>query len=258
MLGIILKISLLLVDSACCTSYFHDDNQSIIFDFTQDPEVIPNSNGIASKFMSLKRFKQIRGAFHPEDKIPHDPDKCYQLRHAINTINVASKSIFNVGGHLTFDEGSVGCCSRFCPVRQYNKDKPQMFRVDFFILSYATIYCILHLNVYQGKNDKNILVHPDLHCLATTQKAVMNVVYSLGLNDETQKAVMNVVYSLGLHDETRPYARHIALDNQYQCPKLAVLPQMRANIYSTGTMQKNQKGWNSELMNQSNKIKGGT
>ena len=58
-LGIILKISLLPVDSGGYTSYFRDDNQSIIFDFTQDPEVIPNSNGFASKYMSLKQFKQI-------------------------------------------------------------------------------------------------------------------------------------------------------------------------------------------------------
>ena len=77
---------------------------------------------------------------------------------------------------MTFDEGGVGCCSRFCPVRHYNKDKPQKFRVDFFILSDASIYCILHFDVYQCKNDKNILVDPDLHCLATTQKAVMNAV----------------------------------------------------------------------------------
>jgi hypothetical protein len=78
----------------------------------------------------------------------------------------------------------VGCRSRMCPVRQHNKDKPQKFCVDFFILACSSNYCIFHLDVYQGKNAKNIGIHPAIQDLPTTQKAAMNAVME-GLGVET-------------------------------------------------------------------------
>ena len=42
----------------------------------------------------------------------------------------------------TFDEGGIAMRSRYCPVRQYNKDKPNKYRVDFFILADASYYFI--------------------------------------------------------------------------------------------------------------------
>ena len=57
--------------------------------------------------MSLNRFKQIRGAFHPEDKIlgNQEEDKCYQIRSTINELNAASAANFVPEGNLAFDEG---------------------------------------------------------------------------------------------------------------------------------------------------------
>ena len=38
----------------------------------------------------------------------------------------------------------------------YNKDKPDKFRVDFFILADSKHYFIYHFDVYQVKNKSNI------------------------------------------------------------------------------------------------------
>ena len=73
---------------------------------------IPFTQGFMSNIdneckMSLNRFKQIRGAFHPEDKIlgNKDEDKCYQIRSTINEVNAASAANFVPEGNLAFDEG---------------------------------------------------------------------------------------------------------------------------------------------------------
>ncbi len=41
-------------------------------------------------------------------------------------------------------------------MRQYNKDKPDKYRADFFILADARDYFIYNLDVYQGKIKANI------------------------------------------------------------------------------------------------------
>jgi Transposase IS4 len=175
--------------------------------------------------MSLSRFKQMRGAFHPEEKAAGaGGDKCYMLRHLINICNASSMSSFYVPKDLAFDEGGVGCRSRYCPCRQYNKDKPQKFRVDFFVMSGARCYQILHIDIYQGKNGANIGIDKDLVDLPTTQKVVANAAYSLGLH------------------KLADGARHVAMD-RYQCPELAVFLRECCNLYSTGTCQTNREGW---------------
>jgi hypothetical protein len=50
----------------------------------------------------------------------------------------------------------------------------------------------------------------------------------------------------------------LAIDNRYQCPELAVLLLTKYNVYSTGTVRSNRKGWNKELMNCEKKQHRGT
>ena len=97
--------------------------------------------------------------------------------------------------------------SRFCPVHQYNKDKPDKFRVDFFILADVQHYFIYHLDVYQGKfvrvwlhfcvdlflpycfpnayiagkNKSNVQIHESARALPMTMKAVINSVIQSGI-----------------------------------------------------------------------------
>ncbi len=113
---------------------------------------------------SLCQFKQIRGALHSEVGNTTINDKCHQIRHALNTLNHASYKTFIPEQDLSFDEGGIASRSRFNPVRQYNKDKPQKFRVDFFILCNNTPeqYFIVHCDVYQRKNDANINIPKEL------------------------------------------------------------------------------------------------
>jgi Transposase IS4 len=202
---------------------------------------IPGTQGFMASIlakckMSLNRFKQIRGAFHPEHKLDSngEDDKCYQIRGALNELNAASAANFVPEGNLAFDEGryytsflavlfgvrvlnprfhwwyvgGVGCRSRFCPVKMYNKDKPDKFRVDFFILAGSQSYLIHHMDVYQGKNDSNVGVAESCWNLPTTMKAVVNAAVKCNL-------------AKGSND-TNGY-RIISLDNRYQCPQLAHL-----------------------------------
>jgi len=233
--GIMLKISLQPVDGGGYPAYFRTTNKELSTGFGSRAKklIVLNTTGFAATTMSLKRFKQIRGAFHPEHKrVSNSGDKCYQLRAALNQLNAASLATFDPGKDLTFDEGGVACRSRLCPVRQYNKDKPDKYRVDFFILADARTYAVLHVDVYQGKNPRDINIHEAAKGLPTTQKAVVNAVM------QTQ-----------LHTETRAGYRHLSLDNRYQCPELAFLLRERCRLYSSGTCRRKRKGWNKDIMN---------
>ena len=226
-LGITLKISLSPVDGGGYESYFRRTNKVI------HGVEIENSCGFAQKYMTLWRYKQIRSAFHPEPKHVgfQSGDKAYQMRAAINQLNAAAALTFFIGACLTFDEGGCGSRSRRCPIRQYNSNKPDKFRIDFFILSCATLYCIHHIDVYQGKNAPNVGIDDSIHGTKTTQKYVYNAIISCKIN------------------ENEYGAPHLALDNRYQCPELAYTLRERYNVLSTGTTRKGRVGWDNTLMN---------
>ena len=77
---------------------------------------------------------------------------------------------------MSFDEGGVASRSTFNPVHQYNKDQPQKFYFDFYLLcnnSPEKIFT-LHCNVYQGKNADNIGIPEEITHPQATQKSVVN------------------------------------------------------------------------------------
>jgi Transposase IS4 len=215
-LGILLCISLSPTDAGGYQSYFRDGNIVVQFS-SEDGDFIEvkHSHGFVLDVdkeirMSLNRFKQIRGTFHPEHKdlgIGKE-DKCYQLQAVINKMNQASRANFAPEAHLSFDEGGIACRSRYCPVQQYNKDKPDKFRVDFFALAGSKSYVIYHIDVYQGKNACNVGIDPLAVNLPTTMKAVVNAI------------LKSEVYT-GSNDSNG--YRTVSLDNRYQCPQLALL-----------------------------------
>jgi len=57
--------------------------------------------------------------FHPEanrhEADTAGTDKCYQLRFLINHFNKRAKAMRYVSVFLSFDEGGIGCRSRYCP-----------------------------------------------------------------------------------------------------------------------------------------------
>ena len=204
-------------DAGGYTAYFNTEEEEAEYDSDTDVEneKIFGSRGFVSMVpeefrMSLNRYKQIRGAFHPVDKDlgNHSEDKSYMLRNATSELNAASLKVYVPEPALSFDEGGSSCRSRRCPIRQYNKDKPDKYRVDFFILAGAKSRIVYHIDIYQGRNDYNIGIAPEFQNVPTTMKAVLNAVSKSGL-------------SLGSNDENG--YRIVALDNRYQCPQLAYL-----------------------------------
>ena len=152
------------------------------------------------KYMSLKRFKIIRKAFHPEDRSAHQcGNKCFHLRHLIRQLKSAAMNSFIPGRDIAFDEGVVGQRHRLNSVNMFNQNKPHKFRVGFFICSVKEPdqYVIIHLDIYQGANVHNIDIHPETLCLGTTMKAVVNAFRQLGLDNDPRGS------------------RIIALDNRY-------------------------------------------
>jgi len=120
--------------------------------------------------------------------------------------------------------------SRLCPVRQYNKDKPEKYWADFFILADARDYFIYHLDVYQGKNKVNIDIHHTVKHLPTTQKAVANSILKARI------------------DNDRDGCRHMFMENRYAAPQLFVLMLTNYNIRTVGICRANRVGFESEAL----------
>ena len=233
-LGIMLKISLSPVDGGGYATHFANEDKVICADTRRNPVTIKigNSKGWAQHMLPFSRFRQIRGAFHPEDKVAsYGKDKCYQLRHVLNRLNAAALSTFIMGPNMSFDEGGSACRSRMCPVRQHNKDKPDKYRVDFFILSDSKKYFIYHMDVYQGKNDHNCYIDKRAADLPTTQKAVINALYQTKL------------------DVWSPFGyRSLSTDNRYGCCELGVIARDYFRIFLLSTSRQKRKGWDKDLM----------
>ena len=66
-LGILLRISITPMDAGGYKAYFSKDNTKITFDRQIPGSTLELSDtaGFAHKYMDLRRFQQIRGAFHP-------------------------------------------------------------------------------------------------------------------------------------------------------------------------------------------------
>jgi Transposase IS4 len=141
-----------------------------------------------------------------------------------------------LGADVSFDKGGIGSQQRLNPVRQYNKNKPQKFCVDFFVMAWGRTYFIHHIDVYQGANATNTGIHRACRALPTTQKAVL-------------KALLHT----NKHNEV-----HGARDNQYQCPELAFLLKTKLKINSMGTCKVGRKGWNKHLIDLTHKMPRGT
>ena len=67
---------------------------------------------------------------------------------------------------------------------QFNKDKPDKFHVNLFLLANALKYFIVHAEDYQGHNATNAAIEPRLWKLMTMQKAALNSVIQSKLHND--------------------------------------------------------------------------
>ena len=71
--------------------------------------------------------------------------------------------------------------SHFCPIWQYNKEKPNTFIVSLLVLEDAKDYLINNIDVYQG-NLKNE-IKEETQNTPTTKKDVTNSILSAGIEN---------------------------------------------------------------------------
>ena len=187
----------------------------------------------AIEHMTMRRFKQffaaLRVEFDPTDMM-RTQDKAYQLRRMCANISRRARHIYIVGRYLSHDEGGVGCRSRLCPITMYNKDKPEKYRLDFFILCCAKTFIILHIEPYQGKNGTNAGVSTLARAFPVTSAAVLNAVERSGLKKSPDGY------------------RILVADNRYMSPTLAVTLREHYHIAAIGTVRKNRKGIDKEIV----------
>ena len=77
-------------------------------------------------------------------------------------------------------------------------------------------YFIVHIDIYQGRNQANIEIDSQITNLPTTQKAVINAVIKSNIAMDPDGS------------------RCIFMDNRYQCAELALLLRENYQIYSVG------------------------
>jgi hypothetical protein len=79
-LGTLLRISMSPVDGGGYKAYFSKTNKILVPGNGGKPLEIAGTHGWAHTYMALYRFKQIRGAFHPEEKLAGaGGDKCFMV-----------------------------------------------------------------------------------------------------------------------------------------------------------------------------------
>ena len=119
---------------------------------------------------------QIWAAFHPEPGVSLCGDKFHQLRFFIHLFNQMLQFFWLRQECLPWWRNSVNT-NQVLSCKAYNKDKSDMYKVDFSIWTDSTHYFIYYLDINQRKNIDNIDTHEDAHVLPTTQKAVMNTIW---------------------------------------------------------------------------------
>ena len=181
--------------------------------------------GWAKRIMTLASFRHIRAAFHPESGESASGDKCHQVRYLISGLNVAASKTFDLGPTYAFYDGVIATRSRFFCVIQYNKDKQDKYRIDFFVLADSAHFFVRHIDVYQVNNAGKVYIHARSDNTITTIKAFVNGIIAAGVGNDTDGA------------------RKMFLDNRYACPEILAILEEDLNFLVGGTCWKNRKGF---------------
>ena len=136
--------------------------------------------------MNLVRFNQIKSAYHLESgkNKTQSADKCYQLQYAIQRFSDRSGNIFDIGTKAAFDEGGMAIRSRYCPVRQYNKSKPDILCKGFFYLPTPNIISFITSTYIMDQTQFFFDIHESFQNILIKQKAVENAIFKSGIEND--------------------------------------------------------------------------
>ena len=214
----------------------------------------------AKDVMTLRAFKQIRSAFHPDPGFTRDMDKCYQLRYIINKFNDTAMHTFIPGIDMSFDKEGIPLRSRMNSVWQYNKDNPNNYRVNFFYvwMTPKEIFCPTHRFISRSKCREH--QHSRLYLQTSNSSegkffissywceySIWNI-YTNALTMSCMKAVLNADLQSGISNYTKGmWCLHI--DNHYSAGTLFIILHEVHGILAFGTVHVNRVGWPHESIN---------
>ena len=100
--------------------------------------------------MTLDLFKTICSEFHNYAGTFGDKDRdiCHHPQYFICPFNVKTKMVLTFVQMFVFMKEVFFMRLKYYPVRMYNKDKPDKFCVDLFIMVDSKHYFIYYLDVY--------------------------------------------------------------------------------------------------------------
>ena len=170
--------------------------------------------------MTSRRFKQIRSAFHLKPDFALYWDKCHQLRYIINKFNDTEMHTFIPSIDMSFDEGDIPSRSRMNPVWQYNKVKPNKYRVDCFVLANNSKkkYFVQHIDVsWISNNSEGKSFILSYWC----EYSIWNI-HTNALTMSCVKAVFNAVMQSGISNDPNGL-QWLNRDNHYSARTLLVI-----------------------------------
>ena len=198
----------------------------------------PAMNFYKQTGMSFKRWKQIKRFFNcqavrPED-FDNDPtssrykklkDKLHRCRPFINTLNRIAKVLVRAGMKWSVDESIIPYFGMFCPIKVYMKDKPHKFGMKLWGLWDAiTGYC-LAFHVYEGRGDR-----------WEGESNEWIDFWNLG-----ERVILGFTRWI-------PTGSFVFTDRFFTTPRVAAYLRDLYNIFLTGTLMKNVKGLDKDIV----------
>ena len=200
--------------------------------------LLPAMNFSRMTGMSFRRWRQIKRFFNckairPDDmqNNPDEPrykktkDKLHRCRPFINTVKRMARAMCVPGFKWSIDESIIPYFGSFCPIKVYMKDKPHKFGMKVWGLWCAvTSYC-LDFHVYEGRGDR---------FLGESSKWVK--FWNLG-----ERVILAFAKLI-------PAGSFIFTDRFFTTPRVGAYLRDIYDVYLTGTLMKNTKGVDKDIM----------
>ena len=104
--------------------------------------------------MSRNRFDEVKRYIHFCNNQDLDQgDRFAKIRLILDTMKLNFSRVFELGGGISFDEGTWATKSRYAPSKQFNPMKPHKWGWKLFMTCCATTGYCYNFEMYQGKHN---------------------------------------------------------------------------------------------------------